>query len=144
MGYTSYQIADKLGVARSTVEEDRARLIRSAPQNIESARNIRLGNLENLKRVAYEALQRQSDRSLNVSGLIGQIKGIEEAQARLDGSLTNRADVEVTLRNGDLDIEAEIDRRLRERMEAMAGKPRLVVESSNGVARIGKAGAETA
>jgi len=135
-GRSGREIGQQLGLDADTIYDDRKRIRELAQEQVLGSLSETVGRLRWVMANAEQAFLETKETSLNRSAYLNTYLSATTAEAKLLGQEPKtKADVEVTLKNGDLDLDAEIERRLRERMEGMAGKPRLVVESSNGVAK---------
>lgn len=136
-GFSVSEIAGQQGVSPETVYLDRRRSRQMARDRILTTKEEIVGGLREVRRASWDAFNDTANSSLNKSAYLSVAR-----QSLMDehkvGGLEEVAKVEVTLRNGSLEhLDEEIERRLRQRMDALAGKPRLVVESTNGVAKLG-------
>lgn len=138
-GRSAREIGTELSLDPDTIYDDRKRIRELAQEQVLGSLTESVGRLRWVMANAEQAFLETKETSLNRSAYLNTYLSATTAEAKLLGQEPRaKADVEVTLKNGDLDLDQEIERRLRERMEGMAGKPRLVVESSNGVAKLGQ------
>ncbi len=128
------ETAQRLGVSTTTVSDDIQRDRELAVEDARDARDLHVANLHEQakeQRGEIERIERllaeTSERSLNVSGLVGQIqaarrelRALEMDAAKLDGSLVERqkVDVEATLHNGDRSLDL-LRPEVRDRVEAL-------------------------
>ncbi len=133
-GETTQEIAAALGVSVKTVTDDRARwreLARQAPIGAleESVDKLRL-----VYRSALDAFRLTASSSLNRSAYLSVARQAVMDEAKLLGQEPKqKLELEATLRNGDRDVDAEIERLLGERL----ARPRLVVQDEGEVAATG-------
>jgi hypothetical protein len=97
------------------------------------AKQEHIDALQEVKRQAWRAFHSASTSSLNRGSYLNTIASTEEKIAKLDGTLTQRVELEASIRNGDRDIDAEIERLLAERV----ARPRLLVEGPHEVEATG-------
>lgn len=91
------------------------------------AKQEHIDSLQEVKRQAWRAFHSASTSSLNRGSYLNTIASTEEKIAKLDGTLApQKLEVEASIRNGDRDIDAELEQLIEARM----ARPRLVVESS--------------
>ncbi len=117
-----------------TVYDDFARLKelqaeeRAMAAKIEGeAKQEHIDSLQEVKRQAWRAFHSASTSSLNRGSYLNTIASTEEKIAKLDGTLApQKLEVEASIRNGERDIDAELEQLIEARM----ARPRLVVESS--------------
>jgi len=136
-GMSVAEIAALQNVSVETVYADKRRAREFLKERVLVSKADVVAGLELVIQRALRLLEETGNQSLNKSAYLSVIRQALMDQFKV-GGLESAQKVEVMLRNGDLEhLDEEIERRLRQRMDALAGKPRLVVESTNGVAKLG-------
>lgn len=133
-GQTNKEIAARLGVHPDTVTQDRNRLRIVAERAPIGALTESVDKLRFVYRQALGAFAATASSSLNRSAYLSVARQAVMDEAKLLGQEPKqKLELEATLRNGDRDVDAEIERLLGERL----ARPRLVVQDEGEVAATG-------
>jgi len=126
-GESAREIAADLGLHPWTIHQDREHIRELAQEKPLGSLAETVGRLRWVMESAEKAFIDTDARSLNRSAYLGQYRQAAMDEAKLLGQEPRqRVEVEATIRNGDLDIDGEIDRILARRLAV----PRLVVEAA--------------
>lgn len=147
-GMSVQEVADELHLSRMTVYRDLKRSRELTKDRVlgsitESVSKLRWGQEK-----ARQALERveQSGRpyAMVIPALLGEHRQATMSEAKLLGQEPRqRAEFEVTLRNGDRDLDRELEELIARRFGAVA-KPRLLVEGKAALEAPGEDGATPA
>ena len=136
-GMTNREMAERLGVHPSTVGDDRARLRVLAERAPIGALVESVDKLRFLHRQALQAFAATASSSLNRSAYLSVARQAVMDEAKLLGQEPRqRLEVEASLHNADLDLDAEIERYLASR-GARVARPRLLEPEKGEVAAEG-------
>jgi hypothetical protein len=121
-GLSVAEIAERQTVSVETVYLDRRRAIRLIRDQILTTKEEIVGGLREVRRASWDAFNDTANNSLNKSAYLSVARQSLMDEHKVGGLETEK--VEVTLHNGDRDLDAEIEDIIARRM----AKPRLVVE----------------
>ncbi|HUY97063.1 MAG TPA: hypothetical protein VMW47_05505 [Verrucomicrobiae bacterium] len=111
------EIASVVGVSRDTVVDDYHRLVEVARDSVLGNVAESVARLRHLHRSALDAFEATAISSLNRSAYLSVARQCVMYEAKLLGQEPRqRVEVAATLHNGDLDIDAEIDRIFAQRL----------------------------
>jgi DNA-binding CsgD family transcriptional regulator len=124
-GKSAREIGEELDLHPATIYSDRDKIRELALERPLGSLTETVGRLHWVMANAEQAFLETKETSLNRSAYLNTYLSATTAEAKLLGQEPRaKADVEVTLHNGDRDLDAEIEDIIARRM----AKPRLVVE----------------
>jgi len=124
-GRSGREIGQQLGLDPDTIYDDRKRIRELAQEQVLGSLSETVGRLRWVMANAEQAFLETKETSLNRSAYLNTYLSATNSEAKLLGQEPKqKVELEATLRNGDRDLDAEIDRLIDERL----AKPRLVVE----------------